>query len=112
MSALVAICESKYSARAVTCASVKPAFDRLRIAVADIGAKLMAPPVRRKNSPGAQILDRLVAAEEVEQEAQRLAARARQPRVAVEDQAGAVTGERDQLPVLRPIGEGARRPPR
>ena len=46
----------------------------------------MAPPVRRENSPRPQILHRLVAAEEIEQEAQCLAARARQRGIAVEDQ--------------------------
>src|SRR5438132_10105338 len=56
-----------------------------------------SPQPRRNKSPGAQILHRLVAAKEIEQDAQGLAARARQPRVALEDQASIVMGDRHQL---------------
>src|SRR5204862_7398422 len=54
---------------------------------------------------------RLVAAEEIQQQTQRLAARARQVGIAIEDQPRVVMRNRDQLLVLREISEAQDRQP-
>src|SRR6266576_4676452 len=72
---------------------------------ATLGWAATYPLVRSYPSSGAQILHGLVAAEEVEQEAQGLTARARQFGVALEDQARSVMRDGDQLFVLREIGK-------
>src|SRR5438128_11265932 len=69
------------------------------------------PSSRDAASAGAQVLDRLVAAEEVEEDAQSLAALALEVGVALEDEAGVVMGHRDQLLVGRKIGEAQARQP-
>src|SRR5437868_12478269 len=69
------------------------------------------PLVRSYPSAGAQILHGLVAAEEVEQKAQGLAARARQLGVAFEDQARIVMRNGHQFLVLREVSKAQRRKP-
>jgi probable F420-dependent oxidoreductase len=69
---------------------------------------------RRRRRPalaGAQVLHRLVAAEEVEEGAQRSAALAFEVGVVFEDEAGVVMGDCDQLLVGRQVGEAEGRQP-
>ena len=62
-------------------------------------------------SAGSQVLDRLVAAEEVEQDAQRTATLALEVRVALEYEAGFVMGDGNQLLMSREVGQPQARQP-
>jgi hypothetical protein len=72
----------------------------------DVGLSATATsPPGKLASAGAQILDRLVAAEEVEEDTQRVAALAFEVRVMLEHQPGIVMGDGNQLLMGREIGQ-------
>src|SRR3954451_23324377 len=75
----------------------------LGVGLASLGDKIS--PSHHKQLPGPQVLHRLVPPEQVEKQPQRLAARARQGGVALQDQAGVVMRDRDQPLVTGEIGE-------
>src|SRR5262249_31213232 len=97
--------------------STSPIINSLRLEIWPFGdaerAFCQFLPVAQGNagSAGAQVLDRLVAAEEVEQHPQRPAALAFEVRVALEHEAGVVMGDRDQLLMGGEIGKPQARQP-